>query len=152
MGKIQGGEGKRKERSHPSLKGSCLARSKACLRLHEGWQPSGSWIPAPRTVPPFGLWLALCTAVSLHPAWDWGGAAALGSLSPQDSCKVFCIFVFIDKYSLLQGKQTGQSPARHTWSRKCQSWVSQGLFQQLYQPRSFLTPKTGLANGAPDTA
>lgn len=63
---------------------------------------------------------------------------------PQDSCKVFCIFVFIDKYSLLRGKQTGQSLT--LGARTASPGVSQGLFQQQSYPRPFPTPRSGLAD------
>lgn len=100
--------------------------------------------------------MGLSTAVSLPPAWDWGGAAALCSPSPQDSCKVFCIFVFIDKYSLEEENCTEgtedskQGKALHftLGAESASLGLIQGVFQQQYYPRSLLTPQNRATNGA----
>lgn len=102
--------------------------------------------PAVRTIHHLdSVWVSL----QLHPAWECITQLLCALSSPQESCKVFRIFVFIDEYNMLTREQ-GQSPAPHTWSKRCQIWDDPGVFSCSSSTWGHsLTPRrSGLVNGA----
>lgn len=75
----------------------------------------------------------------LHPAWEWGDAAALCSLSPPGQLQSVLHFCVYRQIQFAKRKANGAKP--HTWSKKCQSWGEPGSFSAAVLPQALPYPQ-----------